>query len=613
MKRINIINGIPYFEVDGEIVVPAAYMTYFTENADYKAFSRAGFTLYSIGVRFSEFAGNEETGLNGGFTPQTWISEDEYDFSSLDSDIAKLIEETGNKNAKIILRINLNMPGWWREKYPEELTLFDNGQTLMQSISSKRWREDGGRYLCALKRHIEAAGYVQNVIAWQPAAMHTEEWFAPIDVAATEDFSVPAQNEFREFCRKKYGTIQALNAAWNTTYKLFEDIYVPTKIEREENGERAKDYFRYKNDAYAETADYFCGYIKKLFDGDIFVGCFGGYIGQLTKKHGHCSFSKLLQSKNIDFFASPFAYTQFRGKSVDWIYHSAIESCRRAGKLWFIEADVRTHRTKLLSECAPWLFDRRIAYYEENPVWKGPDKQNSLWNILRSFSKVFISRNAFWWFDMWGGWYKNKEYAALIKKTYELYAKETGKKIESASEVAVILDETCSYYVTENTYWKAVYDQIVSLGYLGSPYDLLLLQGLKEEDVKRYKVAIFLAPAPLNENETLINSLRASGKTVLVSGDETGRYGGVAGRYGEEEMQEYLTSGGVHIYCAGNIVYANEKYLSVTARKDGTLLVKMPHDCEFADCITQEKYRTVDRAIALEAESNQTFLFEIIR
>ena len=107
--------------------------------------------------------------------------------------------------------------------------------------------------------------------------------------------------------------------------------------------------------------------------------------------------------------------------------------------------------------------------------------------------------------------------------------------------------------------------------------------------------------------------MRASGKTVLVSGDETGRYGGVAGRYGEEEMQEYLTSGGVHIYCAGNIVYANEKYISVTARKDGTLLVKMPHDCEFADCITQEKYRTVDRAIALEAESNQTFLFEIIR
>lgn len=612
MKRIKILNGVPHFEADGELITPAAYMTYLTKNADFKSFSKCGFGLYSLTTMLGEFAANEETGIKGGFSSPTWIGENEYDFSSLDDDIRSLLEQTGNAEAKIVLRINLNMPAWWRKRYPSELTLYDDGETRMQSICSLRWRTDAGEYLKALKTHLGERGYTKNVIAWQPAAMQTEEWIAPVRSSATEDYSEPSQAAFRRYCMQKYGAIDALNGAWKTTYASFDEVRIPKKTEREGNGEYAVDYYRFRNEAYAEAADWFCGFVKRLFDGDLFVGCFGGYVGQLMKTHGHCAFSKLLQSKNIDFFASPFAYTEQRGKSVDWIYHSPIESTRLAGKLWFLEADVRTSRTKLLPECAPWLFDEPIAYYEA-PVFRGPDKENSLRNMLRSFAKVFVSRNAFWWFDMWGGWYADSDYADLIQKTYALYQKEIGTEILSVSEIAVVLDEEASYYCADATFWEGVYGQLVSLGYAGAPYDLFLLQGLKKDDLQKYKAVVFLAPVLKDENVALVEALRADGKSVLVSGDEKKRFAGTEKAYTEGEMCELLKKSGVWLYCAGNIVYANGKYLSVTARRKGTLTVKMPFDCELIDCIGGERYVTSEGTISIDADDNQTYLWEISR
>lgn len=616
MRKVRVEGGVPYFEEDGKILVPAGYMTYITKNADYASFSRAGFDLFCTCVRLSEFAGNEETGLTGGFSPQTWVGENEFDFSSLDKDIARILEETGKADARIILRINLNMPGWWRKKYPEELTLFDDGETLMQSIHSLRWRKDAGLYLTVLKKHLEEAGYAKNVIAWQPAAMHTEEWFAPMDVSSAEDFSRPATDAFIAYCKEKYQNTGELNAAWGTEYASFNEVSIPTAKEREEKdgkiGERARDYYFCKNDSYAQTADWFCGYIKKLFDGDILTGCFGGYIGQLGKNYGHCSFSKLLRSENIDFFASPLAYTNLRAKAVDWMYHSAIESTRRAGKLWFIEADVRTEKTKLLPECAPWLFGENVAaYYLENPVWVGPEKKNSVRNVLRTFAKTFISRNAFWWFDMWGGWYADEDYESLMKKTRDLYAAEVGKEIKSACEVAVILDEKCTFYIADDTFWKAVYEEIISLGYLGAPYDFLLLQGLKAEDLSNYKEVLFLAPAPTKENIAFAKEVERTGKKVYVSGDETGAFGGAKREFGEEELQKSAADSGVHIYSAGNIVYANEKYISLTARRTGEVVLAMPKPCVLTDCVSGKKLRADDGTVRLSMEENETFLWEI--
>lgn len=612
MKKIKSVNGVPNFEVDGKIVVPAAYMTYLTKNADYKSFSRSGFETYCISVAASEFPINEETGLAKGFTPQTWLEDGEYDFSSLDLDIRKLIADTDNRDVKIILRINLNMPGWWRRRFPRELTLYDDGTTRMQSISSMQWLEDGERYLSALKAHLDNSGFSKNVIAWQPAAMHTEEWIAPVRRSVTEDYSEPAQLAFLAYCKRKYGDVRALDSAWGVDYDSFESVRIPDKEARLVGGEYAKDYYEYKNDAYSEAAERFCAYIKKIFDGDIFVGCFGGYVGQLTREYGHCSFSKLLKSENIDFFASPFAYTDGRANAVDWFYHSAIESTRLAGKLWFIEADVRTNRTKLLSECAPWLFDEPVDYYGA-PVWRGPDELNSQWNILRSFSKVFISRNAFWWFDMWGGWYDDKKIADLIEKTYALYEKESGVQVESKSRIAVLLDEKSSFNVSDETYWYGVYGQIVSLGFSGAPYDLLLLQALKVQTLEKYDAVILLAPSPTSENVVFVESLRERGKTVLVSGDEKGVFSGKEKAYTEGELQEEIRNSGAFVYSADNIVYANEKYLSVTARRDGVLTVDMPFDCVLVDCISGRRLKTTERQVSIDARENQTFLWEISR
>ncbi len=618
MKKIKIINGVPNFCVDGEIITPAAYMTYLTQNATYGAFYNAGVRLFCLEVQASSYPANEEAGLSAGFAPGMWKDENTFDFSSLDSDVSRIFEQTGDRSVKIMLRINLNMPKWWRERNPEELTLFTDGKQLMQSIFSKKWRIDVCKFLDALKRHIETAGYNGNVIAWQPAAMHTEEWIAPCFKGVVGDISAPAKNAFISFLRNKYTKIGVLNKAWNTDYFDFNEVSLPTAEEFfEVNGqikEKTRDYFVCMNQAYAETADYFCAYVKRIFKGDIFAGCFSGYIAQLDYYRGHCAFSKLLKSKNVDFFASPFAYTLERANAEDWFYHAPMESARKAGKLWFMEADVRTHKTQLLSKYVPHLFPHKLDYYE-GPVWLGPDEKNSYYNMLRSFAKVFISRNAFWWFDMFGGWYEYDAYMELIKKTYDLYENELFNKVENTCEVAVVLDENSSYYTRNDVFWKGVYDKMISFGYLGTPYDLLISDNLKSADLKRYKTVIFTAPVITDKFKKLVNSLKKKGKTVIITGKYSENIDMCSAEITLDDSKIFnlVNNSGAHIYSAGNIVYANEKYLSVTARHDGTLSINMPYNCELIDCITKEKLKTVDCSVLLEAKLNQTFLFEIIR
>lgn len=616
MKKIRIVNDIPYFEVDNEIIYPVAYMTYIPCKAKYESFYKAGFRLYCISIQASSYPINEESGLSHGFSSEIWKDEDTFDFSVLDESLSELFKQTGDREVKVILRINLNMSRWWREKYPEELSRFENGRTLMQSVFSQKWREDSCVFLKELKQHIDNAGYSNNIIAWQPAAMHTEEWIAPDIEGFVGDFSKPAQKAYMSYLKTKYSDIESLNKAWQEFYSDFDEISIPSNDELigydSQTGQKSRDYFICLNDAYADAANYYCSYIKRIFDGDIFTGCFSGYIAQLPKTKGHCSFHKLLHSKDVDFFASPFAYTGARANSVDWIYHAPMESAKMAGKLWFIEADVRTHLTKNLMESSPELFSEKVSYYVDNSVWYGPDKKNSIWNIIRSFSKLFISRNAFWWFDMWGGWFEDRDYLMLIEKLRFIYEKEIGKTIHPSTEIAVFLDENSSYYLSDKEFYHGVYDRIVSLGYIGAPYDLFDCEFISMCDLKRYKSIVFCSPVMTPQLRNIFTELKAAGKTVIITGVDDSECNSLPGLpLSDSDMFSLIANSGVHIYSKSSIVYANSKYLSVTACKDGSLEINMQNDCNLVDCITKKRYYTTNKVVLLEAESNQSFLFEI--
>ena len=580
-------------EADGERVAPAAYMSYLENNADYKGFQLAGYDLFCACVYMGDCPINEFSGIRP-FSDHIWKARDIYDFSPLYNSVKKIVE-SGRQKTYVMLRVNLNTPQWWRRENPDELTENSDGNVYMQSVFSEKWKADAKLFLEKLYAYLRTFTFQENVIAIQIAAMQTEEWLAMCTGTGALDYSLPARKAFGLWLQEKYG-------------KAFDEMPMPDReyacahdrapLQDESKRRYFGDYMRFYGEGFARAIQEFAAHAKGL-NGDLLVGTFYGYVGQTSCDRGHHAISTLLRDPNIDFFASPFAYADARQTAKDWYYHGPMESAASAGKLWFLEADVRTYKTKYLADTNPELMsDEQTVQYHRAPVFKGPDtEKESLWVMLRSFAKVLCSKNAFWWFDMWGGWYDSPAMMDLVKRVLDTYRVAFNAKMANVCKLAVVLDER-AYEERSNLYhYDTTVKQLEELGYLGAPYDLYLAGGINDEQKKKYAAVLYVA----DQNSP------SKGNTLIL---QNGGRVETENMFAAAEIGNYLQGVGVHIYSGGNIVYANSKFVAVTAKVGGRVEMKLPFSCKIKAFTDGKEYQGKD--FVFDMESNQTELFEVM-
>lgn len=578
--------------IDGEEFAPAAYMTYIEDNADYEGFYKAGYDLYCACVYMGDGTINETHGLRP-LGRHVWRSRHHYDFTLLYDSVEKIVKATDGKG-KVMLRVNLNAPMWWRRENPEELLVLSDGvkAPYMQSIFSKKWRKDVEKFLAYLCSYIRGFPFSESVIAIQIAGMQTEEWLAFRNATGCFDYSLPAQNAYAKWLKNKY--------------KNEVDAYLPTSEELKtvRNGEKITDvdkyrkvidYMQFFNEGVATTIKKLCSFVKKYSKGERLVGVFYGYFGQLPCEYGHNCIDRLLKDENIDFFASPFAYIGGRQTAEDWIYHSTMDSCNLAGKLWFLEADIRTCYTKALYETNPELMDgERTVKHFQNPVWFGPKtEEETIWVLLRSFAKVLCSGHAFWWFDMWGQWYNSPAIMDFMRRCLKLYKKAYGG--EKRNALAVIMDSKASYTLSEEYYDELSKRQLVELGFVGAPYDMYHTKD-KVYAKDNYKALLYLAPSTEKER----------GNVLVANGERTRK----DGMFTAQEVASLLQKAGGHVFSEGNIVYANNRFVCLTATKEGRAKLTMPKACKMRGFLSGEIYE--GKEFTFHFAYNQTELFEVI-
>ena len=191
--------------VNDEQIAPAAYMTYLEDNADYEGFKKAGYKLYCACVYMGDGTINEAHGAHS-FGKHIWKSRHHYDFTPVYDSVAKIVGD-GKEKVFVMLRVNLNVPLWWRKENPEELLVLSNEEKkpYMQSIFSKKWREDVEKFLAYLCAYVKGFAFSENVIAIQVAGMQTEEWLAFRNATGSFDYSLPAKTAYAEWLKNKYG------------------------------------------------------------------------------------------------------------------------------------------------------------------------------------------------------------------------------------------------------------------------------------------------------------------------------------------------------------------------------------------------------------------------
>lgn len=177
--------------------------------------------------------------------------EGEYSFTLFDSVIA-LCEKHG---MQVILGTpTYAPPAWLSSRYPEVLRKDFNGH-VMHHGSRRHYNYTSPVFLEFCEKIVNALAehYKDNptVIGWQidnEFNCHMDVSFADSDHAA-----------FREWCRSKYGSLEALNEAWGSafwaqTHDDWEQIRLPEPTPTYHNPSYLLDFYRFTSDSAVQFA-----------------------------------------------------------------------------------------------------------------------------------------------------------------------------------------------------------------------------------------------------------------------------------------------------------------------------------------------------------------------
>lgn len=535
------IDGALRLLVDGNVIAPDAYITYFTRNNRYRNFSELGYELFSLPVFFSSKTLNEISQAPCFGKPI--FDTDTPDWDALDNDFRKIIEAC--PNALIFPRMNVSLNETWELNNPDELC--DTGRTDIHRpcFSSDAWAQESLRLYGISIDHIEASDYADHVIGYQFAAGNTEEWFSHDQLGSIGKRS-----------REKYAEWLAINHYDNTEENLY----------------------AFLSDIVATRICDLAAFTKKRAGQDKLVGTFYGYTFECADRTScHHSLDRVLACDDIDFLCSPVSYANDRALGRDHSCMLPCDSLREHGKLYFSENDTRTHLT-----FPPFP---ELPYFQQ-PVFAPKKFEDSVEMLKLHYARSLIHGYAHWWFDMWGGWYDDATYQSELKQFLEISKQAIHKPLGSVSELAVFVDEKAYKFNNTQEPVQMIYQIRDTLGKIGTPYDCYLASDYSL--VKdRYKSIIVLD----THRTQLIDDIIAD-----AAGNNIGCY--VIGLNNKdvttEELRNFCRKSGVHLYSSRDaVVFVNQSYLFVHTCSEGELDITLPDSRQLvgimgADSITEE-------------------------
>lgn len=530
LSEVKIINGLPTLTVNGKPLPEMAYITYLPENNCYGDFASAGVKLYSVCLNFSEQPINENAPV---LVFQKGIFENEEpDFSIVQKNFDDILSAC--PDAYIFPRVNVNLPRSWELAHPDELCTYGKNGRTRASFASDLWAEEVKKCLIQLVDYIENSPYAEHVIGYQIAGGNTDEWF-PFDDCGF--YGKRAHEKFLRYCEVN-------------------------SLERNE-----ENYFRFASETIADRITELAQTVKDAVDYKKIVGAFYGYtVGCPNRAQCHLALGRLLASDKFDFICSPLIYSHGRQPGIDTYPMIPVGSVRLHGKLYFSENDIRTHLSRPISPHPNY----------SRSIWCGPKKSLSLEQLKATFCRAFSYGYGMWWFDMWGGWYKDSDFMSAFRRMSEICA---GGMDNPVCEVAVFLDEN-SYLLRNHRVVE--WNTCNMLGLTGAMNDVFLASDF-DAVYENYKACIFIQPIETALMSDCIRKAETSGKAVkIVSEDDA--------ELTADDFKEFLSRADVQTFTPQKaVVYTGRKFVSFYAHESAVYDFTLDGRKTFTDLFTGEE------------------------
>lgn len=547
-SKIETINGIPHLFINNKLVQTDSYICYYSNNNRYRDFTKIGVNLFFINVFFATRSINEDTG----FQPfLDGIFDSEKGFKAFDEEIDKILEV--NPNAFVIPRVNVSLPLSFETKNKEELNdtgifyLKDNEPRIC--FSSDLYFNEVKKYLKKFIDYVKSSKYEKNIVGFQISEGKTQEWM-PFDYNGSQGIR----------SREKFESLVSSGLYKN-------DIH---------------DYRQFLSDICAQRICELCSYVKELTNNEIVVGSFYGYSYVLCGwRFCHAALNKILNSNAVDFLAAPLSYWTNRSLIEDNPRMLPSMSILKHNKLYFAENDTRTDLSKAPCD---------LPAYLNNPIWYQNGRENSLESLKMHYAISLCGGHAFWWFDMWGGWYDDPEFMELHQKFFNISKDALNHDVSSLNEVALIIDEEAfSYFeiddekinfdVCRNSL-KEIGKAAVSYdGFLASDFDLIK---------DKYKTFILLNSVETKRIKTIKEYF--SKKNIKYLEINRSNY-----KIKASEIRDFYKRSGVKPrFDFDAVVYENHDYLYVHTVKESIL--ENPYDFELVPLYDKQSFPIKSKA-----------------